>query len=284
MSTTDKDDFVCLITGASSGIGRAAALKLAEEGARLILVNRSEERGEDARREIIEQSDNEEVQLFPTDLARQREVRELARIVRSRYDHLDVLINNAGVYLEEGTLTEDGIEKTFAVNHLSHFLLTNLLLDLIKESAPARIINVSSNAHRGVDEIDEDSLRGPPYNGLKAYAQSKLANVLFTCALANRLEGTGVTVNAMNPGMVASGFWKNKSNILGRVMQFFQPFMADADESGEALRYLAVSPEFDDVSGKYFDKKNEADPSNACRMEANASRLWELSEEMTGLA
>jgi NAD(P)-dependent dehydrogenase (short-subunit alcohol dehydrogenase family) len=282
MST--KDDFVCLITGASSGIGRAAALKLAEEGARLILVNRSEERGEDARREIIEQSDNEEVQLFPTDLARQREVRELARIVRSRYDHLDVLINNAGVYLEEGTLTEDGIEKTFAVNHLSHFLLTNLLLDLIKESAPARIINVSSNAHRGVDEIDEDSLRGPPYNGLKAYAQSKLANVLFTCALANRLEGTGVTVNAMNPGMVTSSFWKNKSNILGRVMQFFQPFMADADESGEALRYLAVSPEFDDVSGKYFDKKNEVDPSSASRVEANASRLWELSEEMTGLA
>jgi NAD(P)-dependent dehydrogenase (short-subunit alcohol dehydrogenase family) len=284
MSTTDKDDFVCLITGASSGIGRAAALKLAEEGARLILVNRSEERGEDARREIIEQSDNEEVQLFPTDLARQREVRELARIVRSRYDHLDVLINNAGVYLEEGTLTEDGIEKTFAVNHLSHFLLTNLLLDLIKESAPARIINVSSNAHRGVDEIDEDSLRGPPYNGLKAYAQSKLANVLFTCALANRLEGTGVTVNAVNPGMVTSSFWKNKSNILGRVMQFFQPFMADADESGEALRYLAVSPEFDDVSGKYFDKKNEVDPSSASRVEANASRLWELSEEMTGLA
>lgn len=283
MSPSEQDPLVCLITGANSGVGKATSKKLAAQDATVVMVCRNEERGEAARQEVIEESGNDRVELLLADLSHQREIHRLAADFKVRHNRLNVLINNAGIYRAEGTLTEDGIEKTFAVNHLAPFLLTRLLEDVLRHGAPARVINVSSEAHRGVREIDEDAIQSGPYNGLKAYAQSKLANLLFTHELSRRLPSDEVTVNAMNPGMVATGFWKGKSNLLGRVMQFMQPLMNDPDESGEALLYLATSPDLEGVTGRYFDKTQEAEASAASHDEELAQHIWELSEELTDL-
>ena len=278
-----------LITGANAGIGRATALELARQGHTVVMACRSPARGEKAQAEIREKSGNSQVDLLLADLASQADVRRLADSFKARYDRLDVLVNNAGLFLTTKQITEDGIEQTFAVNHLAPFLLTNLLLDVLKASAPARIVNVSSEGHQGA-RIDFDNLRGEKsYNWLRAYNQSKLANVLFTYELARRLEGEpapaeagGVTTNAIHPGVVSTRIWNRSLRPITLFMRPFKPFMTRPKTSGEALARLATSPELEGVTGRYFKKKKEAASSSRSYDQALAEKLWQISEEMTG--
>ena len=274
---------VCLVTGANAGIGKATALELARRGHTVVMACRSRERGERAQAEIRAKSGNDRVDLLLADLARQADVRRLADAFKARYDRLDALIHNAGLFATRQEITEDGIEKTFAVNHLASFLLTHLLLDVLKASAPARIVNVSSESHQGA-RIDFGNLRGErSYNWLRAYGQSKLANVLFTYELARRLDGTDVTTNAIHPGVVSSKIWNRSLHPISLFMRLFKPFMTRPKTSADALARLAVSPELEGVTGRYFKKKKEAASSPRSHDRALAEQLWRVSEEMTGL-
>ena len=274
---------VCLITGANAGIGKATALELARRDYTVVMACRSRERGEKAQAEIRAKGENDQVDLLLADLASQADVRRLADDFKARYDRLDALVNNAGLFSQSRQLTGDGIEETFAVNHLASFLLTNLLLDVLKRSAPARIVNVTSEAHQSA-RIDFDNLRGEKsYNWLRAYGQSKLANVLFTYALAHRLDGTDVAANAIHPGVVSSRIWNRSLHPISLLIRLFKPFMTRPKTSAEALARLAVAPELEGVTGRYFKKKKEADSSPRSHDAELAEKLWRVSEEMTGL-
>ncbi|MGI9175314.1 MAG: SDR family oxidoreductase [Rhodothermales bacterium] len=272
------------MTGANAGIGKATALELARQGHTVVMACRSQVRGEKAQAEIRAKSGNNRVDLLLADLASQADVRRLADSFKARYSRLDALVNNAGLFSQTRQITEDGIEKTFAVNHLAHFLLTNLLLDVLKASAPARVVNVSSEGHRGA-RLDFSNLRGENgYNWLRAYGESKLANVLFTYELARRLEGTDVTTNAIHPGVVSSRIWNRSLHPISLFMRLFRPFMTRPKTSAEALARLAVAPELEGVTGRYFKKKKEAASSPRSHDQALAEKLWQVSEEMTGLS
>jgi NAD(P)-dependent dehydrogenase (short-subunit alcohol dehydrogenase family) len=274
---------VCVVTGASRGIGRETALGLARLGATVVAVARDPTRGAAAVAEIRGRSANDDVHLALADLSSQAEIRNLARRLAEGYPRIDVLVNNAGAVNLKRTVTVDGIETTWAVNHLAYVLLTNLLLPVLQARPPARIANVSSDAHKG-GRINFEDLQGERrYNGWSAYAQSKLANLLFTDELARRLEGTGVTVNAVHPGTVSTGFGKNNRGWLRWGMTLAGPFMLTAAQGAETVIYLASSPDVEGVSGKYFYKCNEVESSPASHDEAAAKRLWQLSAEMTGL-
>ncbi|MFQ5793638.1 MAG: SDR family oxidoreductase [Candidatus Bipolaricaulia bacterium] len=239
-----------IVTGANSGIGKATALGLAKLGVTVVMVCRNPRKGEAAMAEIKAQSGNESVDLMIADLSSQQSIRQLVADFTDRYQRLHVLINNAGLHLSRRFVTADGIETTFAVNHLASFLLTNLLLDVLKASAPARIVNVTSSAHSRT--MDFDNLQGEKqYNGMQTYTQSKLANILFTYELARRLEGTGVTVNCLHPGTVRSGLQRN----LPRIFRLLRLFFATPEKGAETSIYLASSPEVEGVSGKYFSDK-----------------------------
>ena len=232
---------VCLITGATAGIGRAAAFQLARMGATLVLVGRSEERCANTVDAIKEQTGNPSVEYMIADLSVQSEIRALAEEFQNRHGQLHVLLNNAGVINFPRRVSADGIEMTFALNHLGYFSLTLLLLDTLKASAPARIVNVSSDAHRGI-EINLEDLEGRRrYGGFGAYSRSKLANVMFTYRLAPRLAGTGVTVNALHPGLVASNFLSN-NGLRGRFLRFFLAIKGMSPERGPILRYTWLLP------------------------------------------
>lgn len=273
-----------MVTGANSGIGKAAAAALAKMGAHVVMVARSRERGASAQEEIKRESGNEQIDLLLADLSVQDDIHKLAEVFRSHYDRLDVLVNNAGVFMMQREETVDGLEVTFAVNHLGYFLLTNLLLDMLKESAPARIINVSSGAHYGA-KMDFDDLQAEQsFAGFRAYGQSKLANVLFTRELAERLEGTDVTVNAVHPGFVASNFAKNNGFFARIGMKLIGSLFGRSPEKGaETVVYLVSSADVEGVSGKYFEDKQVKKPAAAAMDEAAARRLWQVSEELTGL-
>ena len=274
---------VILVTGANSGIGKATARQLAERGAHVVMVCRNRERGEPARQDIIEATGSGTVDLLTADFESQEQVRDLAADVKRGYDRLDVLINNAGLYLPTRGETEDGIEVTWAVNHLAPFLLTHLLLDRLKASAPARIVNVSSNSHYGSRiHFDDPGLR-EGYSLQKAYGQSKLANVLFTYELARRLAGTGVTANALHPGVVATRIWNRSWDPISLIMRPLKLFLTSPEKSARAVVRLAVDPDVEGVSGKYFDQMQEKRSSRVSYDEAAARRLWDLSERMTGL-
>jgi retinol dehydrogenase 12 len=274
----------CMVTGATSGIGAVTARALAQKGARVIVVARNVNRCENTVDEIIQTTGNHAVEYMLADLSSQNEIHDLAEAYQNKYDHLDVLVNNAGGFFMSRQESADGIEMTFALNHLNYFLLTNLLLDTIKASAPARIVNVSSAAHQNAS-INFDDLQGKKkYSGWQAYGQSKLANILFTYELARRLEGTGVTVNALHPGMVATNFGANNGGVLGSlVRQFMNLFSIGVEDGAQTSIYLASSPEVEDVTGKYFVKKKAVSSSSASYDESAAKRLWEISEEMTGV-
>ncbi len=280
----DLSDKTILITGANSGIGKEAALQVAARGARVVMVCRNRERGEPAQAAIKAQSGNDNVELMTADFESQRQIRALADEYLRTHDRLDVLVNNAGLYLSTRQETEDGIEATWAVNHLAPFLLTNLLLDVIKASAPARIVTVSSDVHRSGKIDFEDLGMAQKYRWIGAYAQSKLANVLFTYELARRLEGTGVTATCMHPGTVATGIWNRNKNVLNYLLRLFKPFYLSASKSAEAVVRLAVAPALEGVTGKYYDKMQEAKSASDSYDEALAARLWQVSAEMTGLA
>jgi NAD(P)-dependent dehydrogenase (short-subunit alcohol dehydrogenase family) len=273
----------CIVTGATSGIGFATAKTLAQQGATVVAVGRNPEKGIEIVTRIRRETDNTSTEFMPADLSVQAQVRRLAQQFQSGHPRLDVLVNNVGGFFTRRQLTADGIERTFALNHLSVFLLTNLLLDTLKASAPARIVNVSSDMHKSA-RIDFDDLQGEhKYSGARAYAQSKLAIVLFTYELARRLEGTGVTVNALHPGFVATNLYQNS----GRLIKLFTPLvklMAKSPEEGaETSIYLATSSEVEGVTGKYFNEKQAVRSAPASYDEATAQRLWKVSAEMTGL-
>jgi NAD(P)-dependent dehydrogenase (short-subunit alcohol dehydrogenase family) len=277
------DGKVCLITGATSGIGKATAMGLANMGASVVMVGRDQGRGEAALAEIKEKSANASVELMLADLSSQQEIHRLADEFKAAYPQLDVLMNNAGVIRSKRITTADGIEMTFAVNHLASFLLTNLLLDVLKASAPSRIVNVSSGEQRN-GTIDFDDLQGEKgYKGAKAYSQSKLATVLFTYELARRLEGTGITANCLHPGVVGTNLGSGVSGVFGVMVRALTPLMKSPEKGAETSIYLASSPEVEGLSGRYFVKKAEARSSGVSYDEKIARRLWEVSAELTNL-
>ena len=283
-SGSAMDDKVCLITGATSGIGKATAMGLASIGASVVMVGRDRGRGEAALAEIKEGSSNASVDLMLADLSSQEDIRRLADEFKEAYPRLDVLINNAGVFRSKRITTADGLEMTFAVNHLAYFLLTKVLLDVLKSSAPSRIVNVASGEQRN-GTIDFDDLQGEKgYKTAKAYGQSKLANVLFTYELARRLEGTGVSVNCLHPGAgVRTNLGSGVSGIFGFTVRALTPLMKSPEKGAQTSIYLASSPEVEGLSGRYFVKKAEARSSDVSHDERLARRLWEASAELTNL-
>jgi retinol dehydrogenase-12 len=275
----------CLVTGATSGIGEVTARELARAGARVILVGRSPERCAATLGRIREQTGASAVESLVADLSAQDGVRRLADRVRERCDRLDVLVNNAGGMFLDRRESVDGIELTLALNHLSYFLLTNRLLPLLRASAPARIVNVASDAHKGVS-IDFDDIQGRRrYGGWRAYQRSKLANILFTYELARRLEGTGLTANTLHPGFVRTRFFQDFTGWFGLITKVGASLIAIGPEEGARTSvYLASSPDVEGVSGQYFVKSRPARSSPQSHDRAAAERLWRVSEELTGQA
>ena len=273
---------VVLITGGTSGIGKAAATALAAMGAEVVVSGRNRERGEAALAEIRRSSGNEKVSLMTADLAVQAEVRGLAEGFKERHDRLDVLVNNAGLIRSERTRTPDGIELTLAVNHLAPFLLTNLLLDLLRESAPSRVITVSSEARRAA-ALDFDDLQSERrYRAFPVYGMTKKANILFTYELADRLAGTGVVANCVHPGGVNTSFGDGNRSPGVLLFRAFKPFMKTPEQGADTVIYLASSPEAGGMNGKYLMDRREVSPAEP-RDEAAQKRLWEVSEELTRL-
>lgn len=271
---------ICIVTGANSGVGKVTARELLRMGADVTLVSRDAGRGGQALEDVKRASGSDRASLMLCDFASQRSIRAFAREFRSKHDALHVLVNNAGGVLGERRLTEDGIEATFAINHLGYFLLTLELLDLLKKSAPARIVNVSSEAHRNAS-IDFGSLHGEkPYKEFAAYGQSKLANICFTAELARRLEGTGVTANSLHPGVVATNFGSGGGVLMRVAVTLGKPFLLSADKGAATQIHLATSAEVEGVSGKYFVRKRAVRPSIAAQDEAVQRELWRVSEDL----
>lgn len=276
---------VVLITGGTGGIGKVAALELARMGASVVIVGRNSQKTADVVREIQDATRNPLVDSLIGDLSVQAEVQKVAEAFRARYDKLHILLNNAGMIYDTKTFTVDGLEQTFALNHMSYFLLTNLVLDMLKESAPSRIINVSSAAHATVTSgLNFDNLQGEKnWNPMSAYGRSKFLNLLFTYELARRLQGTGITVNALHPGSVNTGFSKNNSSLPFRL--FVQPIVnlmgMTPEQGAETSIYLASSPEVETVSGKYFEKSKPVN-SNTASYNIDAQRkLWDVSTALS---
>lgn len=280
---TDLSGKTALVTGASSGIGLEASVKLAKNGAEVLMVARDPKRGEAARADVARRSGSDAVSLLLCDFGSQAAIRALADEVKSKAARLDILVNNAGSVSSKRQVTEDGIEQTFAVNHLGYFLLTNLLLDLVVASAPARIVNVSSVGHRQgtLDFEDIGFERG--YGIMKAYSRSKLANVLFTSELARRLEGKRVTVNALHPGAVATHIWSHAPAIARPLLAVAKLFMISPEEGGDRIVYLATSPEVEGQTGGYYEKNRLVTPARLARDSTLASRLWTFSTDLVHL-
>jgi NAD(P)-dependent dehydrogenase (short-subunit alcohol dehydrogenase family) len=277
-------DKVAVVTGASSGIGLVTARELARDGANVVIVCRNADKCAGAIAEIRGAFPEARVEGIAADLSVQKEVRRAADEVRSRFGRLDVLVNNAGAIQTKRSETSDGIETTFAVNHLAYFLFTNLLLDQLKASAPARIVSVSSRAHTraGLDIDDLQSKRA--YNGLVTYCRSKLCNVLFTYELARRLEGTNVTANCLHPGVIRSGFGRNTPGLFDLGVRLVAPFMWTPEKGATASLRLARAPELAFVTGKYFDQHGQETLSSKASYDVGLQKkLWSISEEMTGL-
>ena len=271
---------VCLVTGSTDGIGKVSARVLAELGAKVIIVGRDPEKSAIVLAELRSISGNKNIDLLMADLAVMQEVRDLADQVISRYDRLDVLLNNAGGYFTKHEITSDGLEMTFALNHMSYFLLTNKLMELLKYSAPARIVNVSSDAHYGVD-IEFENLNGEQeYKAWKAYQKSKLANVLFTYELLKKVPGN-ITVNCLHPGFVATNFGHNNGWFFGPVLKIAQRISAiDPEEGAKTSIFLCSAPEVKGVSGKYFYKCQPKTSSRESRNMDTGKRLWQISSDI----
>lgn len=280
--TTELHGKTCLITGANAGIGKAAAIALARQGARVVLLCRSEARGRAAMAEIERRGGSGSLDLLVADLASQRLIREAAEEYLQRFERLDVLINNAAVLAwRERQLNEDGLEMTFAVNHLAPFLLTGLLLDRLEECAPARIVTVASGAHRRA-ELDFDDLQNErDYSPFDAYSRSKLANVYFTYELARRLEGTGVTANCLHPGVVSTALFRDMTPLLRVLVWLGRPFLLKPESGADTAVYLAAAPEVEGVTGRYFEKREQVRSSPVSYDADVARRLWDVSEALT---
>jgi NAD(P)-dependent dehydrogenase (short-subunit alcohol dehydrogenase family) len=272
-----------LVTGATSGLGLQASIDLARQGARVVMVGRDRTRSDAALADVRTRSGSSDVSLLMCDFSSQAAIRRLAVEYRATHDRLDVLINNAGGVNKTRRMTVDDIEMTFAVNHLGGFLLTNVLLDLIVRSAPARIITVSSVGHRD-GTIDFDDLGfAQGYSIMRAYSRSKLANVLFANALAQRLAGTGVTSNSLHPGAVDTRIWSGAPLWAKPFIQIARWFFIGVEEGGGYLAALATRPELSAVTGQYFEKDKMIDPSPLAMDAALGSRLWDVSAAMVHL-
>jgi NAD(P)-dependent dehydrogenase (short-subunit alcohol dehydrogenase family) len=276
---------VCLVTGATSGIGKVTATALASLGAEVVISGRNREKTEATIHQIISETGNETVHYLLADFSDLEQVRELAAQFNRRFSRLDILVNNAGSFFNTRQETQYGVEKTFLVNHLAPFLLTNLLLETIKSSSSARIINVSSDAHQ-YGTLDFDDLcfkRG--FVGMKAYARSKLANILFTYESVRRLGESSITVNALHPGHVATDIWRTNFSIVGPALKRVMGLFALTPEEGaDNSIYLATSQDVAGVTGKYFVKREPAQSSSLSYDEELAKRLWEVSEDLTSIA
>ena len=285
-----KDKSV-LITGGNAGLGLETAVALATMGAAVTITARDAARGDAARQEIIERSgaDAQQVEVMALDLASTDSIRRFAEAFLATHPRLDVLVNNAGLILSERTETEDGFETTFGVNHLGHVLLTDLLLDRLKASAPARIVVVASEAHKfAIDGLKFDDLQCEGrFWSYRVYGRSKLANIYFTRALAKRLEGTGVTVNAVHPGSVATRFGRDGDTRLTTALTTFvaRPFSRTPEEGARTQVWVASAPELEGVSGGYFSSSKPADTSlsKVARDDEAAERLWTVSRELLAL-
>ncbi len=275
---------VCVITGATSGIGLVAAERLAAVGARIVLVARDAARGEAALGRIRSRAAQGSATIHYADLARLAEMSRVAEAIAASEPRVDVLINNAGAMFQTRQVTEDGLERTFALNHMAYFVLANRLRDRLAVAAPSRVVSVASDAHRG-NVLDFDDLQSTRnYRGFRVYGRSKLANILFTRELARRLAGTGVTANCLHPGFVATRFGDNNGGLfrvgLGLAKRFFA---LSPEEGAETIVYLASSPGVAEVSGGYFARSRPATPTAAAQDDAAAGRLWEESARLAGL-
>jgi len=281
--TTSMHGKICVITGANTGIGKAAAAALAALGARIVMVCRDRARGERALEEIAAAAAKGgrggSAELSIADLSSQSDVRSIAAAILAAHPRIDVLVNNAGVALAHRELTVDGIERTFAVNYLAYFMLANLLLPGLRAAGSARIVNVSSGAHRR-GRLEFDNLQGErSYRNIRMYSESKLEDLMFTYALARRLAGSGVTVNALHPGVVATEIWREVP-ILGLLSRWL---MISPEKGARTTVYLAASPDVEGVTGQYFDKCRPAGTIALSRDVALQERLWTTSVALTGV-
>lgn len=278
---------VALVTGATNGIGKVTARELAKMGAATVIIGRSAEKVQQTRDEIRQAAGHAQIEGIVADLSLMSQTRAAADEFRQSYDRLDVLVNNAAIGASQRAVTGEGFERMFALNHLSYFLLTNLLLDIIRASAPARIVNVSSDAHR-TTYLDFDNLQSERdwgRAGFKAYGRTKLMNILFTRELARRLEGTGVTANAVHPGTVATGIWRGAGGVFGTVIGALAPLLMRTPEEGaQTSIYVATSPEVEGMTGLYFSDSKPVSPSKAAQDDAAARRLWTVSAGLAGLS
>lgn len=275
---------ICLVTGATAGIGRVCARVLAERGATVIVVSRNPQKCADVVAAIRQQTGNPRVEAMPADLSSLQEVRCLAQKFQAAYPQLDVLLNNAGAIFTSRALSADGYEMTWALNHLSYFLLTALLMPSLEAAPAARVINVSSDAHlMGAIHFDDPHYARRRYSGFGAYSQSKLANVMFTYELARRLHDKGITANALHPGAVATDFGKNNRGLWGKMFNLFGRFTLSPEEGAQTSLYLATSSDVAGVTGQYF-YRCKPKPSSRASYDVQAQRhLWDMSAEMVGL-
>ncbi|NNE69263.1 MAG: SDR family oxidoreductase [Rhodothermales bacterium] len=272
----------CVVTGANSGIGKVTAIEMARMGARVVMVCRNRERGRQALVEVCQASGSSSVDLLLADLSIQAEVKDLAARIADSYPQVDVLVNNAGLFSRKRVETPDGLELTFAVNHMAYFILTLELLDTLWESAPARIVNVSSQAHRR-NKLDFEDLQATrKYNGWKAYGRSKLANVLFTNHLAAGLDGSGITVNALHPGVVATQFGRSGNGVLSLIWRLGNRFFKTPEQGARTNVFLASSPDVDGVTGGYFMNEKPARSSREANDAEAAALLWKESLRLAG--
>jgi NAD(P)-dependent dehydrogenase (short-subunit alcohol dehydrogenase family) len=280
-SHVDMNGKICLVTGATNGIGKATAQALAQMGATTVIVGRNPAKCAAVVSEIKQISGNDAVEAISGDLSVMADVRQVATQFKAKYQKLHVLVNNAGGAFGKRQVTSEGFEKTFALNHLSYFLLTSLLLDTLKASAPARIVNVSSDAHKGA-YLDFNDLQSEKGNFVfNAYGRSKLAVVVFSYELARRLSGTGVTANVLHPGLVRTGFASNLGAVPSAAINFFMRFVGLTPEQGaQTSVYLATSPAVENVNGKYWEKSKAVPSGRASYDENTWVRLWEVSDKM----
>lgn len=283
-TTARLDGQVCVLTGATSGVGYHAAKRLARGGAKLVLLCRNSEKAARVKNSL-EQEYQASIRLLQVDLSRLEEVRRAAATILDEYPRIDLLINNAGLHNNRRTLNSKGIETVFCVNHLASFLLTRLLLPRIKESAPARIIQINSQGHRfGGLDLDDLNWERRRYNGYQGYGASKTAQLLTVWELAEQLEGSGVTINAIHPGGVRTNIGMNNSLLF----QWYQriliwPLLKSPHISGEAIYYLAAAPEMAEVNGRYFNRTVDEKPASHALDRSIGKKIWKISEELTGL-
>jgi len=280
----DMTGRTCIVTGATSGIGRATVGALNSAGARLVLVARNAEKAELTRKELLAERPDAEISVHLADLSRLDEIRRVVPALLEDCPRIDVLLNNAGIVMMKRTVTPDGFESMFGINHLAYYLMTRLLLDRIAESPGSRIVSVSSEAHRFAKWDFEDLQSEKSFSGMRVYGNSKLANIMFTRALAKRLEGTGVTANCLHPGAVDTNLGQDNGWLFKVIHPFTKLFLRSPEDGAKTSIHLCMSPEVADVSGTYFQNEKPRRPTDLALDDDAAERLWQMSAEMVDLA